>query len=132
MGVIIGNAVKNPKLGQEFLPLLFVLQILFSGFYVAPDLIPDFLCWAPYLCTLTYAVRILLVEEFDHDCGSVRGNINCQDLLESVDAVPEDTWCWYWTGWHWRWDSCSQPSSFSKGDNKRKGTTIRDLVTEKI
>jgi hypothetical protein len=95
MGVMLGSAVENPKLGQEFLPLLFVPQILFSGFYVAPDLIPVFLRWARYVCSLTYAVRILLVEEFDRDCGSVRGNINCQDLLESVEAVPEDTW-WYW------------------------------------
>jgi hypothetical protein len=95
MGVMLGSAVENPKLGQEFLPLLFVPQILFAGFYVAPDLIPVFLRWARYVCSLTYAVRILLVEEFDRDCGSVRGNINCQDLLESVDAVPEDTWA-YW------------------------------------
>jgi hypothetical protein len=44
---------------------------------------------------MTYALRIIMVAEFDRDCGSARGNENCQDLLEAIDAVPEETW-WNW------------------------------------
>ena len=68
LAVLLGCAVEDPKLGQEMLPILFVPQMLFAGFFVAPDLIPAWLRWARYLCSLTYAVRISLVEEF-YNCN---------------------------------------------------------------
>jgi ABC-type multidrug transport system permease subunit len=77
------------------LPILFVPQMLFAGFFVTPSLIPVWLRWARYLCTLTYASRILLVAEFDRDCGSAEGDKKCQTLLSNVEAVPDDTW-WNW------------------------------------
>ncbi|KAL3922583.1 MAG: hypothetical protein SGILL_002124 [Bacillariaceae sp.] len=43
LSVLLGCAVEDPKLGQEMLPLLFVPQMLFAGFFVAPDLIPVWL-----------------------------------------------------------------------------------------
>lgn len=43
MAVMLGCSVEDPKLGQEMLPLLFVPQMLFAGFFVAPDLIPIWL-----------------------------------------------------------------------------------------
>ena len=43
MAVMLGCSVEDPKLGQELLPLLFVPQMLFAGFFVAPDLIPVWL-----------------------------------------------------------------------------------------
>jgi ABC-type multidrug transport system permease subunit len=64
--------------------------MLFAGFFVTPDLMPVWLRWASYLCTLTYSVRIFLVSEFE-DC-SVQ---NCVTLLDNVEANPNDTW-WYW------------------------------------
>jgi ABC-type multidrug transport system permease subunit len=95
LAVLLGCAVEDPKLGQEMLPILFVPQMLFAGFFVAPDLIPIWLRWARFLCTLTYAVRILLVAEFDRDCGSEEGDKQCARLLSNVDAVPDETW-WNW------------------------------------
>jgi ABC-type multidrug transport system permease subunit len=95
LAVLLGCAVEDPKLGQEMLPILFVPQMLFAGFFVAPDLIPVWLRWARFLCTLTYAVRILLVAEFDRDCGSEEGDKNCEQLLSNVGAVPDET-SWNW------------------------------------
>lgn len=92
LGVLLGSAVEDPKLAQEFLPLLFVPQMLFAGFFVTPSLIPIWLRWARYLCTLTYAIRILLVAEF-RDCAATEQN--CKMLLENSDANSNDTW-WYW------------------------------------
>ncbi len=71
LGVMLGSAVENPKLGQEFLPVLFVPQMLFAGFFVAPKLIPIWLRWARFICTMTFAFRIIMVAEFDRCCGSV-------------------------------------------------------------
>ena len=54
LAVLLGAALENPKMAQEFLPILFVPQMLFAGFFVVPELIPVWLRWARYLCTLTY------------------------------------------------------------------------------
>lgn len=92
LAVVLGCAVEDPKLATEMLPLLFVPQMLFAGFFVAPELIPEWLRWAQYLCTLTYAVRILLIEEFE-DCAA--SQVNCANVLETVNADPDEKW-WYW------------------------------------
>lgn len=95
LAVLLGCAVEDPKLGQEMLPILFVPQMLFAGFFVTPDLIPVWLRWAQYLCSLTYSVRLSLVEEFG-DCGpDVEAIRNCEKTLTNVDANEDDKW-WYW------------------------------------
>jgi hypothetical protein len=96
LAVLLGCSVEDPKLGQEMLPILFVPQMLFAGFFVTPELIPSWLRWARYLCTLTFAVRIMLVEEFfDCDPGNATANTNCNRLVADIDADPDDTW-WNW------------------------------------
>jgi ABC-2 type transporter len=90
LAVMLGCSVEDPKLGQELLPLLFVPQMLFAGFFVTPDLIPVWLRWAQYLCTLTYSIRLALIAEFD-DCKEER----CVVLLEDIGADPDETY-WYW------------------------------------
>merc|ERR1712137_1138587 len=69
LAVFLGSSVEDPKLATEMLPILFVPQMLFAGFFVAPDLIPSWLRWAQYLCSLTYSTRLMVMEEF-HDCDS--------------------------------------------------------------
>ena len=95
LAVLLGCAVEDPKLAQEMLPILFVPQMLFAGFFVAPSLIPAWLRWAQYLCSLTYAIRLALVAEFDRDCGSPDANASCKRVLNSIDARQDDVW-WYW------------------------------------
>ena len=94
MAVMLGCAVEDPKLGQEMLPILFVPQMLFAGFFVIPELIPVWLRWASYLCSLTYSVRLALVAEFK-DCGDGQAGINCANLLDNIEADEDETW-WYW------------------------------------
>jgi ABC-type multidrug transport system permease subunit len=48
LAVLLGCAVEDPKLAQEMLPILFVPQMLFAGFFVTPSLIPVWLRWAQY------------------------------------------------------------------------------------
>ena len=93
--VLLGCAVEEPKLGQEMLPLLFVPQMLFAGFFVAPELIPDWLAWAQYLCSLTYGVRIISIAEFDDCGGGLQGQQNCDRMLENIGANEDESW-WYW------------------------------------
>ena len=96
--VLLGCAVEDPKMAVEFLPLLFVPQLLFAGFFVRTDLIPVWLRWAQYLCSLTYGVRLALLAEFG-DCAKsdqFAGMINpCAQLLD-VNQVDEDQRGLYW------------------------------------
>ena len=77
------------------LPILFVPQMLFAGFFVTPSLIPVWLRWARYLCSLTYAIRILLVEEFGSGGGSEEADKACALAIESVGAEEDEIW-WNW------------------------------------
>jgi ABC-type multidrug transport system permease subunit len=95
IAMVIGSSVTDPKLAIEFLPMTLVPQIMFAGFFIAPDLIPVWLRWLQYLMPLTYATRLYLEKEFGRDCGSVRGNTNCQTILDSVGIESDDVW-WYW------------------------------------
>jgi len=98
LGVTVGCAVENPHIATEFLPVLFVPQMLLAGFFVTPDLIPVWLRWARYIYPLAYAVRILLVGEFE-TCVNEQEEENsapvCNKLLSKVEAYSDDTW-WYW------------------------------------
>jgi len=57
LAILLGCAVEDPKLGQEIFPILFVPQMPFAGFFVVPELIPVWLRWEGYLCSLTFAIR---------------------------------------------------------------------------
>jgi ABC-2 type transporter len=92
LGVISGG---NAKFAQQLLPLLFIPQLLFSGFFVSPALIPKILQWAQYICVLTYAVRMLVVTEFYNCSDNVTENRQCERLVENVRADPDDT-SFYW------------------------------------
>lgn len=90
VAVLLGCSVGDPKMGQEFLPVLFIPQLLFAGFFVPPDFIPSWLRWAQYLCSLTYAVRLALDAEFGDCAADGRFSPNyCRTLLvaSKVDQI---------------------------------------------
>jgi hypothetical protein len=96
MAVTLGALVRgNGKVAQQLLPIIFIPQILFSGFFVSPDLIPVLLRWVQHICVLTYAVRTLVVEEF-HECSEdLFANQTCNFLVKNVKANPDEVW-WNW------------------------------------
>lgn len=94
--VFVGCSVENPKMAIEFMPVLFMPQILFSGLFVRSELIPVWLRWAQYLCALVYAVRLALIAEFS-DCANDTAIMPnpCKNLLEA-NMVDEDETVLYW------------------------------------
>merc|ERR1711966_488889 len=90
IGIFIGSCVENPAVAAELMPALIVPQLLFSGFFIQVNLIPEFLRWAQYLCSLTYAIRLVSLFEFG-DCTTA----SCQSLLDNneVNQLPS---YWYW------------------------------------
>jgi len=88
-------AGANTNVAMQMTPLLFIPQVLFAGFFVSPHLMPAWLRWIQYVCSTTYAIRILALEEFTKCEGGPLAFKNCDALLESLDADPDETW-WYW------------------------------------
>jgi len=93
LATMLGCSVEDPKMATEFLPILFVPQMLLAGFFVSPHLIPSWLRWAQYLCSLTYAVRLGLAAEFG-DCAR-DGIDSCRGVLTSVQVYELEEWV-YW------------------------------------
>ena len=90
IGIFIGSCVQDPSVAAELMPALIVPQLLFSGFFIQTNLIPDFLVWAQYLCSLVYATRLANSYEFG-DCDTE----SCRSLLENNEVYQLEQY-WYW------------------------------------
>jgi len=89
MAVAIGSSIEDPKLGTELAPLVFVPQLILSGFFVAPSFIPSWLRWARYTFGLTYSLNLLLMSEFGQQsaCGENEpAQFFCEMLLKNTEA----------------------------------------------
>ena len=95
IAMMIGSSVKNAEVAMEYLPITMVTQVMFSGFFVAPDLMPAWLRWLQYLMPLSYSIKIAVEAEFNRDCGSLQGNFFCQQVLVTTNSDPDNVW-WYW------------------------------------
>ena len=95
-GVVLGCLVPDVKSVAEFGVLLFVPQLLFSGFFIRTSMIPVFLRWAQYLCALKYALDIVLLTEFNTNLPSCQGAAydNCKSVLTNND-IEQGLWWLY-------------------------------------
>ena len=94
LAVLIGSLVEDPGIAIEFLPMCFIPQLLFAGFFVRPELIPVWLRWLMYVFPLTYAVRLHMYQEFGN-CDEGLAQQNCEMLLMNNNIDGNDVW-WYW------------------------------------
>lgn len=94
MAVLLGCALSDIKAVTEMSPLLFVPQLLFAGFFIKTSQIPVFLRWAQYLCSLKYAIDLILIIEFSEDNSNCQGNAaqNCRNVLIQNDVQPDQWW----------------------------------------
>mmetsp|Transcript_22804 Transcript_22804/g.55375 ORF Transcript_22804/g.55375 Transcript_22804/m.55375 type:complete len:628 (-) Transcript_22804:343-2226(-) len=83
---LIGCVVTNVKDAMELMPLAFVPQLLFSGFFVRINQIPVWLRWVQWICSLKYAINILLLVEFSEE------NEENDRLLEATDVQRDQGW----------------------------------------
>ena len=94
LAVMLGCTVEDPKLATEMMRIVFVPQLLFAGFFVSPSLIPSWLRWLRYVFSLTYVMRLGVLEEFS-DCHGQKASIACDALIDAVDAESDESWS-YW------------------------------------
>jgi len=81
LGMLIAAATPNQDAAQAAAPIVVVLMILFGGFYINVDSLPDALAWIQYLSIMRWAFMGLAVNQFKGETFS------CKD----VDVEAGDT-----------------------------------------
>lgn len=90
LAMILGAALNDVKEVTSFAPLVFVPQLLFSGFFTRLTQIPVFLRWAQYACGLSYAAKLAFMVEFDPQSAMCQASAeaadNCRSILAQADT----------------------------------------------
>lgn len=94
VAVLLGSFFSDSKNAESLFTLVVVPQMYFSGVFISINLIPSWVRWAQYLCSLTYASRLAFAYEFN-DCEPGLATVNCDGVLNSNGVSRDDVW-WYW------------------------------------
>lgn len=94
VSVLLGSIFTDPKSAQALFTLVVVPQFYFSGVFISTNLIPSWVAWAQYLCSLKYAAGLGYIYEFSN-CEPGVASENCQNVLDQNNVEKNDTW-WYW------------------------------------
>lgn len=94
MSFLLGALPKDSRNAKEFIALLILPQLLFSGFFVDPESLPVWISWLLYVMPTTYAFRLLLADEFAECLDFTvieRQTLNCiQSLSNAADTLGSD------------------------------------------
>ena len=94
VSVWLGAIFSDPKSASALFTLVVVPQFYFSGVFLSINLIPSWVAWAQYLCSLKYAAGLGFIYEFSH-CEAGLATTNCQNILVQNSVEKDFTW-WYW------------------------------------
>jgi len=61
--LLLSSLASTVQVAMQLMPLAFVPQLLFAGFFIPISNIPVFLRWAQYLCSLKYALNLMMLLE---------------------------------------------------------------------
>lgn len=70
LGIAISAGCKNEKIALALAPAVTVILILFGGFYIDANAIPDWLGWLRYLSHLYYGFMGLAINNFRYRSGT--------------------------------------------------------------
>jgi len=93
VAIALGCATTNVKTAIEAVPLAFVPQMLFAGFFVPIAQIPVYLRWSQWLCTLKYSINIMLLTEFTEDTPLVNALLERESVKRYVHSRELRTSC---------------------------------------
>jgi energy-coupling factor transporter ATP-binding protein EcfA2/ABC-type multidrug transport system permease subunit len=65
--LVLGSLANNVQVAMQITPVIFVPQLLFAGFFIRVSLIPEWLRWAQYMCSMKFALNLAMLVEFADD-----------------------------------------------------------------
>ena len=83
--LLFGSAFKVVDKAVELSFIIFVPQIIFSGFFISIDQIPGLFRWAQWLCSIKYSINIAYIAELTNLQGY-------QDVFASSDIDQNLLW----------------------------------------
>jgi ABC-type multidrug transport system ATPase subunit/ABC-type polysaccharide/polyol phosphate export permease len=94
VSVWLGSIFTESKSAEALFTLVVVPQFYFSGVFIATNLIPPWVAWGQYLCSLKYAAGLGYLYEFSN-CEPGLATVNCQNVMIQNNIKTKDEW------WHW-------------------------------
>jgi ABC-type multidrug transport system permease subunit len=94
VSVMLGAFFSDPQNAMALFTVVVIPQMYFSGLFIAIELLPKWVAWAQYICSLTYASRLGFAYEFGN-CEPGMAETNCQTVLFKNNVNLDHTW-WYW------------------------------------
>lgn len=94
LALVLGVMISSITSVTELASLIFIPQLLFAGFYIRTEQIPEILRWAQYLCQAKYGMNLALYTEFRASLPSCQTSdlaaMNCAGVLESNNIHSKD------------------------------------------
>lgn len=87
LGMVVAAAAPNAQVATAMAPIIVVLMILFGGFYINVDSLPDAIAWIQYLSIMRWSFMGLAVNEFTDttfSCDDVAEGDTCTATGEEV------------------------------------------------
>eukprot|EP01061_Rhynchopus_euleeides_P003369 TRINITY_DN12629_c0_g1_i1.p1 TRINITY_DN12629_c0_g1~~TRINITY_DN12629_c0_g1_i1.p1 ORF type:complete len:481 (+),score=227.87 TRINITY_DN12629_c0_g1_i1:125-1444(+) len=94
LALMIGASTTNAETAVNMLPVIYVPQILFSGFFVSSSQIPVWLRWAQWACPMKYGINLATVIEFTADAVPDNRSSDVDYLVERSE-INRDHWYFY-------------------------------------
>lgn len=89
VAMIVAAVAPNMKTAGEMVPLAYIPQILFAGYFIRTSQIPEFLQWAEYIVGMKYSLSLVYLIEFNPSLDSCNNSNQakhfCSSLLDSND-----------------------------------------------
>lgn len=97
-GLLLGCAAANPEVAAGASGGIFVPQILFSGFYIPIDQIPEALRWMQYICSLKWGMNLFLLIEFGSDTRTEswppEAEAEAVRIIDQNNVTDGDAWAY--------------------------------------
>ena len=65
LGMLLSASIRSVEAAPKVAPIVVILFLAFSGYFLNEDSIPDWLIWIKYLSFIRYAFQAFSVNEFD-------------------------------------------------------------------
>jgi ABC-type multidrug transport system permease subunit len=89
VAMIVAAIVPNMKNAAEMVPLAYMPQIMFAGYFIRTSQIPVFLRWVQYTVGMKYCLNLVYFIEFNSNISSCQTSLQakqlCQSILDSND-----------------------------------------------
>lgn len=84
VAMIISSVASNMKRAAELVPMAYMPQILFAGYFIRTSQIPIFLRWAQYITGMKYSLSLVYLIEFNSKIDSCNTSMKAQQMCQSI------------------------------------------------